>query len=134
MTITREMQKAEAIKRMKALKVIPEAIRQFEQDDLVNCSEGGALYWLDDEQKKMVAEFEEEYNALVYMVIHNQTEFGELYNMLYVSQHEDEWQYDNEDLKDGYAYAYVKNVTYEDFSEIGGIAIDNRFGGIVRVG
>ena len=134
MAVTREMQKAEAIKRMKMLKVIPEAIKQFEKEDLVNCSEGGALYWLDDEQKEMVAEFEQEYNGLVYMVIHDRTEFGELYNMLYVSKHKDEWEYDNEDLKDGYAYAYVKNVTCDDFSEIGSIAIANRWGGLVRIG
>ena len=118
MEVTREMQKSEAIKRMKALKVFPEAIAQFEFDDLVNCSEGGILYWLDEEQKQMVTDFEQEYGGLVYMVIHNKTEFGELYNMLYVSKHADEWQYDNEDLKDGYAYAYVKNVTCDDFSRL----------------
>ena len=105
MAITIESQKAEAIKRMKALKVFPEAIEQFEKDDLVNGSEGGILYWLDDEQKQMVTEFEQQHEALVYMVIHSRTSFGELFNMLYVSQHEDEWQYDNEGLKDGYAFA-----------------------------
>lgn len=130
----KEKQKAEAIKRMKKLKVVSEAIKQFDKDDKVMVSENGFLYWLDDEQKKMVNDFEEEYGGLVYMVIHNMTEFGELYSLLYVSQHENEWEMDNEDLDDGIAMSYVKNVPNEWCSEFGCISIRNRFGGIVRVG
>lgn len=130
----REKQKAEAIQRMKKLGVIKDAIKQFEEDDIVMVSENGFLYWLDDEQGKMVNEFEEEYGGLVYMVIHNITQFGELYSMLYVSKHQDEWEYDNEDLGQGYALAYVKNIDDDFCSELGSIAIQNRFGGIVRLG
>ena len=130
----KEKQKAEAIKRMKKLKVISGAIKQFDEDGQIMVCENGFLYWLDDEQKKMVKDFEEEYGGLVYMVIHNMTEFGELYSMLYVSQHEDEWNMDWEDLEDGIAMAFVKNVTDDFCSEIGCISIASRFGGIVRVG
>ena len=129
----REKQKAEAIQRMRKLKVVSEAVKQFKEDDVIMVSENGFLYWLDDEQKKIVKDFEEEYDGLVYMVIHNMTEFGELYSMLYVSKHEDEWEYDNEDLEQGYALAYVKNLDDDFCSEFGSIAIKNRFGGIVRV-
>ena len=130
----REKQKAEAIKRMKALKVIKDAVEQFEKEDIVMVSENGILYWLDDEQEKMVKEFEEEYGCLVYMVVHNLTEFGELYSMLYVSKYQSEWAMDWEDLKDSIQMAYVKNVTDDFCSEFGSIAIRNRFGGIIRVG
>ena len=129
-----EKQKAEAIKRMKKLKVISGAIEQFEEDGQVMVCEAGFLYWLDDEQKQIVNDFEKEYGGLVYMVIHNVTEFGELYSMLYVSKHEDEWEYDNEDIEQGYALAYVKNLDDEFCSEFGSIAIQSRYGGIVRVG
>ena len=130
----REKQKAEAIKRMRKLNVIKDAIKQFEENDMVMVSENGFLYWLDEEQKKMVEEFEREYGGLVYMVIHNLTEFGELYSMLYVSKVESEWYLDNEDLEDNIALAYVKNVDDDLCSELGSIAIQNRFGGIIRIG
>ena len=130
----KEKQKAEAIKRMKALKVISGAIEQFEEDNAIMVCENGFLYWLDDEQKKMVKDFEEEYGGMVYMVIHNVTEFGELYSMLYVSQHESEWKMDWEDLEDSIAMAYVKNVSDDFCSEFGCISIRSRFGGIIRVG
>ena len=130
----RERQKAEAIKRMRKLKVISGAIEQFKEDGQIMVCENGFLYWLNDEQKKMVDDFEEEYGGLVYMVIHNMTEFGELYSMLFVSQHESEWEMDWEDLEDSISMAYVKNVTDDFCSEFGCISIANRFGGIIRVG
>ena len=130
----REKQKAEAIKRMKKLRIIKDAIKQFEEEDIVMISENGFLYWLDDEQKKVVKEFEDEYDALVYIVIHSRTSFGELYSMMYVSKYEEEWSMDNDDLKEGYAVAYVKNLDDDWCSEIGSIVVQNRFGGLVRVG
>lgn len=130
----REKQKAEAIARMKKLGIIEDAIKQFEDDNVVMVSENGFLYWLDDEQKEIVKEFEDEYGALVYMVIHNMTLFGELLSMLYVSKHQDEWVYDNEDIEAGYAIAFVKNLDDDFCSEIGSIAIERKYGGLVRVG
>ena len=93
-------QKQEAIERMKMLKIYSQAIKEFEKENVINVSEhGGILFWLDDEQQEMVKRFEEKYNAVVYHVIHNYTEFGELYSLLYVSQHETEWDYDKDDIK-----------------------------------
>lgn len=133
MNATREQQKAEAIERMKAWGIIGDAIQQFRHDDKVMVSEGGMLYWLDDEQKKAVEEFEAESGGLVYMVIHNHTEFGELYSMLFVGKDKADWATDRSDIADGYAFAYVKNVTDEWCSEYGTIGVENRFGGLVRV-
>ena len=134
MKINKEIKKAEAINRLKAMEIIPEAIRQFDEDDIVNVSENpyGILFWADDEQKELIEEFEKEYNALVYHVIHTYTEFGELYNFLYVSDHNEEWICDHDDLEEGYAYAYVWNKTDEWCSEIGSIGVRGKFGGIVR--
>lgn len=130
----KKKQKAEAIKRMKKLGIIKDAIDQFKDDDMVMVSENGFLFWIDDDLKQMVKDFENEYEALVYMVVHSKTQFGDLYSMLYVSKHEEEWEMDNEDLTEGYVIAYVKNVTDDWCSEIGSIAVKNRFGGLVRVG
>lgn len=131
--MTKQEQKIEALARMKMLKLHKNAINQFDKEDLLNLSEGyGALYWLDEKQKEYVKSFEEKYNSVVYHVIHNITEFGELLAFLYVSDSEDEWDYDRSDLKDGYACAYVENLDEPVFSEFGSIGIKPSFGGIVR--
>lgn len=135
--VTREKKKEEAIKRMKVLGLFKPCIKSFEKYDELQLTEPtGGLYEFSDnaELNAKIKEFEEEYNALVYHVIHTYTQFGELYNFLYVSDYEEEWEYDNEDVKAGYAVAYVWNKTDEWMSEIGGIAVREMFGGLVRVG
>lgn len=136
MNISREEKKIEAIKRMKELDIFEDAIKQFQDDDVVMVSEppAGALYWLDDEQKVMVAEFEEKYNALVYIVIRAYTNFGKCDSMLYVSDYQEEWEMDNDDVIDGYAMTYTVNHDAPECSEFGSIAIKKRFGGLIRVG
>ena len=132
MKVPFERKKQEALDRMKMLNLYPNIIKEFQQDNTVNMSELGFLYWLTDEQKQYVSEFETEHDALVYHVIHNYTEFGELLTFFYVSDHEEEWEYDRADLKDGYACAYVKNLDEDAFSEFGSVAFKEQFGGLVR--
>ena len=135
MNVSMEIKKEEAIKRMKALGVFSQTIQQFKKSNLVSYSEPpmGANYWLDDEQKAIVKVFEEEHNALVYFVVRSYTEFGKLDSILYVSDHAEEWEMDNEDLKDGYALAYVYNYDVPEFSEFGSIGVQERFGGLIRI-
>ena len=132
MKVPFERKKQEALERMKMLNLYPNIIKEFQQDNTVNMSELGFLYWLTDEQKEYISEFETEHDALVYHVIHNYTEFGELLTFFYVSDQEEEWEYDRADLKDGYACAYVKNLDEEAFSEFGSVAFKEQFGGLVR--
>lgn len=134
--ITREMKKEEAIKRMKALGIINDAIKQFKNDDVVMVTEPplGGLYWCNDEEKEMVRKFEEEHNALVYMVVRAFTQFGEMDSLLYVSDWQEEWEYENEDLRDGYAMSYTINHDMPDCSEFGSIAVKPMFGGLIRIG
>ena len=136
MNVSIEMKRLEAIKRMKALKLYAPCIKAFEKRDEVQLSEmtGGLYEFSDDEElNAKVKAFEEEHNALVYHVIHTFTSFGELYSFLYVSDYEDEWEMDNDDIKDGYAMSYVWNKDDEWCSEFGSIGIQERFGGLVRV-
>ena len=135
MKVSMENKKKEAISRLRTLGVYTESIKQFERG-MVSYSEPpmGANYWLDDEQKAIVKEFEEEYNALVYFGMRSYTEFGKLDSFLYVSDEEEEWFMDREDIHEGYAVAYVYNHDAPEFSEIGSIAVRERFGGLVRVG
>ena len=134
--ITREMKKEEAIKRMKALGIIDDAIKQFKNDDVVMVTEPplGGLYWCSDEEKEMVRKFDEEHNALVYMVVRAFTQFGKMDSLLYVSDWQEEWEYENEDLRDGYAMSYTINHDMPDCSEFGSIAVKPMFGGLIRIG
>ena len=126
-------QKLEAIKRKKKLDIYTQVIKEFEKDNVLNKSEsGGILFWLDENEKKMVKEFEEKYNATVYHLIHNYTEYGELYSFLFVSQYKDDWDYDNEDLNNNRSLVYVKNIDEDAFSEFGTIGIRSQFGGLIR--
>jgi hypothetical protein len=136
MSVSRVDKKKEAIKRMEVLDIFGETIRQFEKDCLISYSEPpmGTNFWLDDEQLKAVRKFEEEYNSVVYFGVRAYTEFGTLDAFLYVSDYEEEWEMDNGELKDGYVYAYVYNHDVPEFSEIGLIRVQPRFGGLVRIG
>ena len=91
MNVSREIKKEEAIKRMRAMHIIPDAIKQFKNDDVVMVSEPplGGLYWLNDEEKKMVHEFEQENNALVYLVVRSFTNIGKMDSIFYVSDYQD---------------------------------------------
>lgn len=135
--VSREAKKDEALKRMKMLDIFPTTQKEFREEDKLNESEGaGILYWLNDEEQEMVRKFEEEYDALVYHVIHSLTNIGEMYALLYVSDHPDEWDMDNEDLQGGrdvYPIAYVINKDYPDCSELGGIGVRKINGGLMRI-
>lgn len=141
MKVSREEKKLEAIKRMKALKLFAPCIREFKNHDEVQLTEPfGGLYEFgsNDELNRYVEDFETEYSALVYHVIHSMFsvdgDIWEMYNLLYVSDHKEEWEMDHEDIEQGYAMAYVVNNAIPDYSEFGTIAIKNRMGGIVRIG
>jgi len=136
MSVSRVDKKKEAIKRMEVLDIYSETIRQFEYEGLISYSEPplGTNYWLTEERREIVKKFEEEHNALVYFAATSYTEFGRLDAFLYVSDYEDEWKEDMEYLKDGYVYAYVYNYDCPEFSEIGLVRVQPRFGGLVRIG
>ena len=142
----KQLQKIEAIKRMQALGLAPNVIKDFDKNGKVYYSErmsamfDGILYWLDNnnEYVQAVREFERKYNALVYHAQLCNTSFGVMLSMLYVSRHKSEWSMDYNDIcnkHDGvmYVYAYVHNITDEDLSEIGRIGIIRKNGGISRV-
>ena len=135
--VSKENKKVEAIKRMEILGLFKPCIKAFTKYDEVQLTEPfGGLYEFSDNEElnAKIKEFEEEYNALVYHVIHTPTQFGDLYSFLYVSDYAEEWEMDNADIKDGYAVAYVWNKSDDWMSEIGGIAVQEKFGGLVRVG
>lgn len=135
---TREQRKEEALKRMKMLDLWEEAVEVFEKEDKVCYSEPtsmgsikfGAVFLLDGDMPERVKAFEKQFNATVYHVIHNYTEFGEWLTFLFVSDYTEEWKRDREDLKEGYPLAYVD--TGDFCSEFGSVGIQKAAGGLLR--
>ena len=123
MKISREKKKEEAIKRMKTLKLYPGMVQHFKDENLVGMCEppNGAFYWLDDDSKKVVEEFEKKHDALVYTAIRNFTEMGILDSYLFVSDYKEEWDIENEELNHGETLAYVYNKDHTELSEMGTI-------------
>ena len=129
----RAKQEAEAVERMKLLELYPTVIKEFINEKVINKSEHiGILYWLDDDEKKFVKDFEDENNAVVYHIIKTYTTIGCMLSVFYVSADEAEWESDREDIKIGEQLCYVKNIDNEDCSEFGFICFKKSFGGLVR--
>ncbi len=129
---TFEEQKKECLIRLKLSGLCREVITDFQNGQLYKTEQLGILYYANDKEKAVVKDFEEKNNAMVYHILHSNTEFGELLALLYVSKHKEEWQMDREDLKDNIALSYVYNVDCPDLSEFGSIGFAQRLGGLVR--
>ncbi len=123
MNISIEEKKVEAIARMKALGIFPQTIKQFEDEGYVSISEPpfGAFYWAEGEDLERIRQFEQEHNALVYVVIRSYTNIGKMDSMLFVSDYPEEWEMDRADIPHQQQVAYVYNHDAPDCSEIGAI-------------
>lgn len=139
----RQKQKTEAVKRMKMLRLLDNVIEEFEEKGIVELSEymgpmfPAALYWTSNDTypglDEKIKEFEEKFNALVYHVQLSHLTFGDCYSFFYVSEDEEEWEFDRQLLKEGYPLVYVWNATDPWCSEFGSIGIQSAMGGVARV-
>ena len=125
----------ECLKRMEILELSKQCISAFKKGKIWESESIGALYEVNEEEQEIINNFEKEHEGCkVYHLIHNITDFGELYNIFYVSNVEDEWEQDKEDLKQNYAFVYVYNKSADWCSEFGSIAIKKNIGGLIRIG
>lgn len=131
-------QKQKAIELMKKLNIYKPYIEDFKKDGTVCFFERYAGYWAWQEPELMakIKEFESKHNAMVYAITHEFTEFGELYDFLYVPSSKDEWDdiLLETDIGDFYVFAYVWNKTDDMCSEFGDIVVRSFAGGIRRIG
>ena len=122
----------EAVGRMRCLRMMPQVITKFRQGTVLKSETAGFLYDLNDEEKKAVADWEEESGGIVYAAILSNMVFGRCLALLYVSAEEEEWELDREDLDGRVPLAYVANLNAPDWSELGSIGIAPANGGLVR--
>ena len=129
-----ERQKLEAVERMKLLKLHPNAIREFVEENKLNKSEGrGILFWLEDSELEFVKQFEQEHDAVVYHLIKSYTSIGTMLTAFFVSRHMEEWELDRADMEDDIQLCYVKNLDYDWCSEFGSVGFRRINGGLMRV-
>ncbi|MBQ3295513.1 MAG: hypothetical protein IJH00_03410 [Erysipelotrichaceae bacterium] len=131
------LQHDEALYRMESLRLKEDIIDNFKNGELWQSTSGGDLYRLSEDQDLRVLQFEENNNCTVYHVVHDEYTMTdgtkmEMENYLYVSDSMSEWKEDREILKEGFAYSYVNNLTYPEFSELGEIGVAPRDGGLIR--
>ena len=90
MRVPKEKKIEEAVKRMEFLKMSENVIKELQEGIIEESESGGFLYWLDDEQKKIVKDFEDSHNALVWHCVRSWTNFGEMLSLLFISDYEEE--------------------------------------------
>ena len=101
---SQEEMKQEALNRMKMLLLHQNVINEFKKENKLNKSEGplGTLYWLDEEERDIVKEYEKKWNVLVYHVIKTFTKnMGVIYDLLYIIDEKQYWEREREELKEG---------------------------------
>lgn len=136
----KEKQKQEALKRMKALKLMKEVIDDFKKNDRIYYSErqnamfNAVLYWVDNEDNfvELVKRFEEEHNALVYHCQLTHLGYGDCLSLLFVSDCEEDWELEDRQLTNGDVVAWVENLDDSYSSEMGYIGVKPSMGGITR--
>lgn len=140
MIATKKEQMNEAKRRMQKLGINADALLLYENGSLVvyeRCSIIKNIFVvqsseLPPEIYKKVNDIEETYGIEVYAVIKTNTEFGLLYDCLYVPKHMEEWVDDDVMLDDGYVMSYCINTDIPEFSEFGGIGVGNVNGNLYR--
>ena len=116
---------------LKLLKIHSNAIYDYEIQNRLNRSESkGILFWISDEEKDMISNFEKEHsNCKVYHIIESQTfDYGKIYDLLYVVDDENFMQQAKEDFKDN----LVLSHTISPFEESGLISVKSVNGGLIR--
>lgn len=141
--MNKEKMKEEALNRLAKLGIMNRVKEGFAKDGTLFYSDqtslGGILYLLSEAPGwyEKIRNFEEEHNALVYHAIHSRTVLGDMLTLLFVSQFEEEWEFDNNDLdykdENGFTvFSYVYNLSHDDLSEFGTVIVKEAGGGLVR--
>lgn len=125
---TEETIKAEILYRMKKLSLMSDVVKHFNEGKLMMSEGAGILYFLNDKAKDAVAKAEDD-GLIPYHVVRSYTEFGELYDVLYVSRRTQAWEAERPNK------GYVESLCYNSsggFSEYGDIRVVSCNGGVKR--
>lgn len=117
----------------------PDVARAFEEDGTLYYSERmggmGVLCWISNkpEYKRAVKDFEEKTGGKVYHCVITHTEFGEMFDMMYVPKKESQKEGDFEALRDrGEAFIATLDEQMPSGYELGYAGYTGAGGGLVR--
>lgn len=117
----------------------PDVARAFEEDGTLYYSERmggmGVLCWISNkpEFKRAVKDFEEKTGGKAYHCVLTHTEFGEMFDMMYVPKKESQKEGDFEALRDrGEAFIATLDGQMSSGYELGYAGYTGRGGGLVR--
>ncbi len=117
----------------------PDVARAFEEDGTLYYSERmggmGVLCWISNkpEYKRAVKDFEEKTGGKVYHCVLTHTEFGEMFDMMYVPKKESQRDGDFEALRDhGEAFIATLDGQMSSGYELGYAGYTGRGGGLIR--
>lgn len=134
---TTEEKRREAICRMKAFEINDDVIELFSSSLLpyiYDCTSYPCCFReMTNQELNEVLKFDREHNSLVYFVIKTLTDFGVHDSYLYVSNYDEEWEIDREDIDMNQPLVYVVNHDIPEFSEFGAIVVEREGGGLFRV-
>ena len=137
MNISLEDKKKEAASRLKNLNFEDEIVERFVSENVIPVcfSSIDNIFPCEKNPKSEIVAFERKFDALVYCIIITETSFGVMASYLFVSDYLEEWENDNNDIKDNYAMTWTENLTHPSCSEFGSIAFEpTPAGGLRRVG
>ena len=134
----RERQMEEALVRLEILKARGDIAERLKDGKFTICDAlCNTMVWIgiDDADQKMVRKFEEENDALVYLVLRTYTKRTILDSLLFISRYTDEWEMERTDLDASFAFSFVVNHEDDLFSEFGLIMVKTLDDGfVVRIG
>ncbi len=126
--------KQEAIQRMQQLKLDDSVIELFQSSNSLVCSENGKFVEVPEAILQQLRTWEKEFNNIVYHVIHSKLYGFETYECLSVSPYPEDWEYENDRLKEGWPMSHSINITIPDFTESGTIKVEKFKGSLMRIG
>lgn len=141
--MAKKQPRTKAIECLKELKIYTPYIDEFKKNGTVTMFERYAGFYQDTSYgadtivSDLIKKVEEEHNCLVYAVTHEfSLEIGEMYSFLIIPNESDEYESYITKCNNNsfYVFAYVYNVTYPEFSELGDVIVDCFGGGIRRIG
>lgn len=115
----------EAITRMTLLGLDDKIIEDF-KNNAIYIQENSSLRLPTPKERKLIDELSDrESIGIIYYVIHQYTNIGELYSLLFVSNFEEDWKLERRDceMKEDIS-SYCYNITYPECSEMGYIGIE----------
>lgn len=120
---------------MTSLSINPDVIREFKEHDTVFVCSGidGHFSPATPTQMQAVREFEQQWDDVVYLIVHSHAFFGRMDSLLFVDNYPDEWPDACEELKDGYVMTWTMNLDHPTCSDMGSIVVESTpCGGLVR--